>query len=152
MEVQKDRVLRKSEVEHLTGTCERWLREWEAEGDFPKRFKLHPKGRTVGWLESEVNAWLGSRSSGEHDVAENKPVDYPKRGRGRPKGSRNKATKEVREVAQKHTASALRELKRLLSDEDAKGRLKAAELILQYGHGKPSPVAEHNTAKTEKDG
>lgn len=60
--MDNDRVLRKPEVEHISGYCERALRDMEREGRFPKRFLLDPNGRAVGWLESEVLAWVRQRA------------------------------------------------------------------------------------------
>ncbi len=34
-----------------------------AKGQFPKPFLLIPGGRAVGWLESDVNAWLLERKN-----------------------------------------------------------------------------------------
>jgi prophage regulatory protein len=34
-----------------------------AQGIFPKPFKLIPKGRAVGWLECDVDAWVLDRKS-----------------------------------------------------------------------------------------
>jgi len=58
-----DRVLRKPDIETATGYTERAIRDLEREGKFPKRFKLNPDGRAVGWLESEVQAWLAERAA-----------------------------------------------------------------------------------------
>ena len=57
------RIVRKSEIEHRTGYTERTLRDLEAEGSFPKRFLINPNGRSVGWLESEVDAWIEQRAA-----------------------------------------------------------------------------------------
>jgi len=57
------RILRKTEIEQRTGYTERTLRDLEAEGVFPKRFLINPNGRSVGWLESEVNAWIEQRAA-----------------------------------------------------------------------------------------
>lgn len=34
-----------------------------AKGQFPKPFVIVPGGRAVGWLESDVDAWILARSS-----------------------------------------------------------------------------------------
>ena len=56
-----DRVLRRPEVEHKSGLCERQLRTLEAEDRFPKRFLISSNGRAVGWSEAEVDTWLTER-------------------------------------------------------------------------------------------
>ena len=58
-----DRVLRKPDIETITGYTERALRDMERDGRFPKRFKLNPNGRAVGWLESEVSDWVKARAA-----------------------------------------------------------------------------------------
>lgn len=58
-----NRVIRRRELEELTGVTERAVRGWEAEGTFPKRFTLSPGGRAVGWLLSEVDSWLAERAA-----------------------------------------------------------------------------------------
>lgn len=35
-----------------------------ARGQFPKPFLIVPGGRAVGWLESDVDAWILGRSDG----------------------------------------------------------------------------------------
>lgn len=64
------RVIRPQETEAKTGFCDRQLRELEAQGLFPKRFPLNPngKGRAVGHLESEVDAWIKSRADSREVV------------------------------------------------------------------------------------
>jgi len=34
-----------------------------AKGIFPKPFQLIPGGRAVGWIESDVNAWVLERKN-----------------------------------------------------------------------------------------
>ena len=58
-----DAVLRKPDIERITGYTERALRDMERDGAFPKRFKLNPEGRAVGWLESEVQSWIAERAA-----------------------------------------------------------------------------------------
>lgn len=65
-----DRILRRPEVERVVGACERAIRDWEANGQFPRRFQLAPDGRAVGWLESEVMAWLAKRAASRGTAAE----------------------------------------------------------------------------------
>ncbi len=58
-----DRILRKPDIEATTSFTERRLRELEAAGCFPRRFLINPNGRSVGWLESEVQKWLETRAA-----------------------------------------------------------------------------------------
>ena len=53
-----DRILRPNQVAEFVGLGERRLRQLEAEGKFPRRFKIHPNSNASGYLESEVNAWI----------------------------------------------------------------------------------------------
>lgn len=62
-----DRILRTPDIEMLTGYTARTIRNLEREGKFPRRFQLNPNGRAVGWLESEVKAWLEARAASRHD-------------------------------------------------------------------------------------
>lgn len=39
------------------------IRRMEAAGEFPRRIKLNPEGRSVGWLESEIDAWIEARAA-----------------------------------------------------------------------------------------
>ncbi len=52
-------VLRRDEVERVTGLPRSTIYDYMAEGKFPKPIKLGPK--SVGWLESEVLAWREAR-------------------------------------------------------------------------------------------
>ena len=53
------RILRMPEVEARTGLSARSIRRLVARGDFPPPIRL--SSRTVGWLESDVDAWLLER-------------------------------------------------------------------------------------------
>lgn len=55
------RLLRRPEVERLTGLACSTIYEKIAEGDFPRQIKLGR--RAVGWSESEVNKWIEGRVS-----------------------------------------------------------------------------------------
>lgn len=58
------RILRPAETAAKVGLCDRELRDLEREGRFPKRFQLNPpKGRAVGHLETEVDAWIKERAA-----------------------------------------------------------------------------------------
>jgi len=58
-----DKVLRSHDIENITGYTSRRIRDLEAAGNFPKRFLINPEGRSVGWLESEVQRWIESRAA-----------------------------------------------------------------------------------------
>ena len=53
-------------------------------------------------------------------------------------GGRPKGEAKIREAAREHTDAALGVLVTALGDEDARVRLKAAEVILDRGWGKPA--------------
>ena len=50
------RIIRKKEVIQLTGLSQASLYRLIASGDFPKQIQITSK--TVGWIESEVLAWI----------------------------------------------------------------------------------------------
>ena len=52
------RVIRRPEVEILTGIPRSTLYAKIAAGDFPTQIKIGK--RSVGWLEAEVNDWLNN--------------------------------------------------------------------------------------------
>lgn len=51
-----ERIVRLPEVREMTGLAASSIWELEQKGKFPKRRKLTK--RAVGWLESEVSAWI----------------------------------------------------------------------------------------------
>lgn len=55
-----ERILRRHEVEARTGLTRSPLYRLIAAGDFPRQRRLSPS--TVGWLESEVSAWISGRA------------------------------------------------------------------------------------------
>ena len=61
-------ILRPTETAKLVGLCDRQLRDLEATGQFPKRFKLHPNGRAVGHLEAEVKEWIAARAASRESI------------------------------------------------------------------------------------
>lgn len=61
-------ILRPSQTASLVGLCDRQLRDLEAKGQFPKRFKLHPNGRAVGHLEAEVKEWIAARAASRESI------------------------------------------------------------------------------------
>jgi prophage regulatory protein len=50
------KIYRRPEVLELTGWSTSTLQK-VAQGTFPKPVKLDPRGRAVGWLETEIDAW-----------------------------------------------------------------------------------------------
>jgi prophage regulatory protein len=54
-----ERAMRLRQVSQLTGLGRSMIYQMQAEGRFPQRIKLGD--RAVGWLESEVRAWLAAR-------------------------------------------------------------------------------------------
>ncbi len=63
------RILRPQQTAEKVQVCDRQLRDWEAEGKFPKRFKLHPDGRAVGHFEHEIDQWLIERAASRLEAA-----------------------------------------------------------------------------------
>lgn len=55
-----DRILRRPEVERLTGLSRSTLYDYVAQGHFPRPVKLGP--RAAGWKESAVNQWIEERT------------------------------------------------------------------------------------------
>ncbi len=53
------RLLRRREVEALTGLGRSTIYEMMSKGLFPRAFKL--TGKAVGWTESSIAAWIQSR-------------------------------------------------------------------------------------------
>lgn len=68
---------------------------------------------------------------------------------GRVKGTPNKATADVRALAQQYTAQVIEELARILIEgESEQARIAAGKELLDRGHGKPTqPVAGEIDAK-----
>lgn len=55
-----DKILNETQVKERTGVRGRTtLWRWEREGRFPKRRQVGPN--RIGWLESEIAAWIESR-------------------------------------------------------------------------------------------
>ena len=55
-------VVRERDLEALLGVDRMTVRKWERRGDFPPRLNL--SANTVGWLGSDIAAWLASRPRG----------------------------------------------------------------------------------------
>ena len=60
------RILRRPEVENLTGIPRSTLYAKIAAGDFPAPIKIGQ--RAVGWIEAEVHDWLDSRQRSCHKL------------------------------------------------------------------------------------
>ena len=54
-------IIRHAEVRHKLSVSEAKLFDMIAKGLFPKPFLLIPGGRSVGWLESDVDKWILER-------------------------------------------------------------------------------------------
>lgn len=68
-------------------------------------------------------------------------ADSPKR--GRPKGSLNKVTLDVKLAAQEYTDQALKALVKIMEKgESEAARVAAANSILDRGHGRPKQAVE----------
>lgn len=68
-----------------------------------------------------------------------KPRGTPKPpGSGRKKGTPNRSTREIREIAQKHGPKAIRALVKILTESENEATvLRAAEAVLDRAYGKP---------------
>lgn len=55
------RILRRPDVERITGLSRSTLYAMMADGTFPKPVKLGK--RAVGWRQSDISEWLDSRAS-----------------------------------------------------------------------------------------
>lgn len=53
------RVLRLTQVMHVTGLCRSMIYRLESEQQFPARIKIG--ARAVGWLQQEVDEWVYAR-------------------------------------------------------------------------------------------
>ena len=72
-------------------------------------------------------------------------------GPGRPPGQPNRATRELKALAQQYTAEAIEALAEVMRDKAAPAmvRVKAAEALLDRGHGKPTQQIEARTTPFE---
>ena len=61
--MQTNRILSLPEVQSVVPYSRSSLWRLEKSGDFPKRIKLTPNGRRVGWKESEIQRWIESRQA-----------------------------------------------------------------------------------------
>jgi len=53
------RILRRTDVQKMTGLSRSTIYKWMDKGLFPKAIKLGP--RAVGWPEDHVEAWINNR-------------------------------------------------------------------------------------------
>ena len=58
------RIVRPNEARGRLGVSRAKFADMVAKGQFPKPFVIVPGGRAVGWLESDVDAWILGRSDG----------------------------------------------------------------------------------------
>jgi predicted DNA-binding transcriptional regulator AlpA len=58
---QLDRFTRVPEVERITGLSRTTIWRLERRNEFPRRRRL--SANAVGWLESEIRAWMAERSA-----------------------------------------------------------------------------------------
>ena len=64
------RIVRPDEARGRLGVSRAKFADMVAKGMFPKPFVIVPGGRAVGWLESDVDAWiLGRSTSGQERTA-----------------------------------------------------------------------------------
>lgn len=69
---------------------------------------------------------------------------------GRPKGALNKATKDIKVLAQKHTPAALRTLASIMEKgESEAARVAAANSLLDRGYGKAHQTSD-TTVRVER--
>jgi len=64
-----DRIVRRSDLEELTGFGWRHIHDMEARGDFPKRFHPDPNSKIVGWSYREIQDWLEARKASRLEAA-----------------------------------------------------------------------------------
>lgn len=55
------RFIRAREAIKKTGLSKSSIYDLMAQGQFPKAIRLCVTGRAVGWIESEIDAWMASR-------------------------------------------------------------------------------------------
>ena len=66
-------------------------------------------------------------------------------GKGRPKGSLNKATAEIKELAQQHAPGAVKELARLAHKaKSEQARIAAIKELLDRAYGKATQPLQHS--------
>jgi prophage regulatory protein len=66
------RILREPEVSYKTNMTREMIRRLENAGQFPKRIKLSK--RAVGWIESEIDAWIEAKMKERNEQSRSKTV------------------------------------------------------------------------------
>lgn len=66
-----DKLLRRPEVESVTGLGRSTLYDWMSRGEFPQPVKLGT--RLVAWRQSDIEQWLESRET-RNSAASNNPA------------------------------------------------------------------------------
>ena len=61
---EKNRILRDREVLHRTGLSKTTRWRLEQKGEFPLRVRLSETGKANGYYETEINAWINTRTRG----------------------------------------------------------------------------------------
>lgn len=56
-----EKLVRRTEVENMTGLSRSTIYDWMKSGDFPKPVRLGT--RLVAWRESELSEWLSQREA-----------------------------------------------------------------------------------------
>jgi hypothetical protein len=75
----------------------------------------------------------------------------PRPGAGRPAGQPNKATRDLTALAQQHTETAVSALANVVNDATVLApRVKAAEALLDRGHGRPTQHIEARISPLEQ--
>lgn len=85
-----DRIVRDTEATRVTGLGKSQRYRLEKAGQFPSRRVLTPGGRSMGYLESELLAWINSR-----EAATTLDGDTQKVGRGLPGPGRPRKVEAV---------------------------------------------------------
>jgi len=76
-------------------------------------------------------------------------IEPKKKKAGRPKGSKNKVSACIQEMAEPYGKRAVATLRRLMDKSDNEAiRLQAAKELLDRGYGKPTQVQEKKIEKT----
>jgi prophage regulatory protein len=58
---ERQRIIRWPEVEARVGFSKSYIYALQARGLFPKPIKLRPGGRAIGYIESEIDAYIRTR-------------------------------------------------------------------------------------------
>lgn len=62
------RILRRKEVEHLTGLSRSFIYAKMYKGEFPQSIPLDGKGRIVGWDSVEIEQWIEDKINSAKEV------------------------------------------------------------------------------------